>query len=146
MTKYLAQAGDFTGSHGDGNVDASTRHHDVGNRKELSAGQAENGAEILDATTSILREARDQGVIAVSSGESEFYAMVRNTATAVCMKSMAEDYGHEVKVAQGDRFAVMMCHTAATRCRESATCGHPVVVAAGSVQQTRRHDSENSQE
>ena len=38
-------------------------------------------------------------VIAVSSGESEFYAIVRGTVTALGMTSMARDHSHEVKVA-----------------------------------------------
>ena len=35
----------------------------------------------------------------LSTGESEFYAIVRGTALALGMKNMANDYGHEVKVA-----------------------------------------------
>ena len=37
--------------------------------------------------------------IGLSSGESEFHAIVRGPAPAVGMKSMAGDYGNEVKVA-----------------------------------------------
>ena len=40
-----------------------------------------------------------QTVIVLSSGESEFHAIVRGTAAALGMQSMARDYGHEVKIA-----------------------------------------------
>ena len=66
-------------------------------------GQAENGAEVRDAT-SRCRVLEDSMVHSMHrsmsrSGESEFFAVVRGTATALGMKSMARDYGHEVKVA-----------------------------------------------
>ena len=39
-----------------------------------------------------------QTVIALSSGESQFYAAVRGTATALGMKFMVRDCGHEVRL------------------------------------------------
>ena len=63
-----------------------------------------------------------QTVIVVSSRESDVYAMVRGTATALGIKSMAREYGGR---------------------RNGSTRGDTVVVGAGSFAQARCADSEN---
>ena len=63
-----------------------------------------------------------QMVIVVSSRESDVYAMVRGTATALGIKSMAREYGGR---------------------RNGSTRGDTVVVGAGSFAQARCADFEN---
>ena len=63
-----------------------------------------------------------QTVIVVSSRESDVYAMVLGTATALGIKSMAREYGGR---------------------RNGSTRGDTVVVGAGSFAQARCADSEN---
>ena len=53
-------------------------------------------------------------IIALSSGESAFYAIVRGTATALGMGSLARDHGHEVKVALE---TTKTCHAVTARPR-----------------------------
>ena len=48
---------------------------------------------------SLSRKAYDQGSVDDTDEESEFYATVRGTATAVGMKSVARECGHEVNIA-----------------------------------------------
>ena len=81
--------------------------------------------------------------IAVSSGVSEFYALVRGTAAALGMKSMARDYEHEIEVAlETDSVSGRGMSPTAWR-RKGATRGHSVFVGAGKVPQARRNDPEN---
>ena len=51
---------------------------------------ASHGKPVIEAASAT------QTVIALSTGESELYAIVRGTGTALGTKSMARDYGREV--------------------------------------------------
>ena len=69
-----------------------------GETEQLSVGDGEEmppfyGKHVINAASTT------QTVIALSIGESEFYAIVRGVATALGLKSLAKDYGLAVTVA-----------------------------------------------
>ena len=65
----------------------------VRTRKSTTGLAAFYGKHVIKAASTT------QTVIALSSGESEFYAIVRGVATALGLKSLAKDYGLAVTVA-----------------------------------------------
>ena len=84
-----------------------------------------------------------QTVIALSSEESEFCAILRGTATLLGMKSMARDYRLEVKVALDTDSVPGRGMSVRLGCREGARREHPVVMGAWSFPQARSNNSEH---
>ena len=73
-------------------------------RRSTTGIAASHGKHVIKAAST------SQTMIALSGGESEIYAVVRATATALGMKSMARDYGRDVKVAlETNRYLDVSC-------------------------------------
>ena len=77
------------------NVDSEHAAGCLRTRRSTTGIAAFHGKHVVKAASTT------QTVIALSSGESEFFGIALGTATALGMKGMARDYGHEVKVAFG---------------------------------------------
>ena len=67
----------------------------LGTRRSTTGIAAHHGKFVIKTASTT------QTVITLSSGGSQFYAIVRGKATALGMKSVARGYGHEVKAAVG---------------------------------------------
>ena len=79
----------------------------------------------------MIKASTTQTVITMCSGESTCYAMVRGPTTALSMKSMARDYGHEIKVALETGSVSGRGMSLRLVCREGATRGYFVFVVQG---------------
>ena len=86
--------------------DAAAREHDHGASRLRPGGllrsrRSTTGLPAYHGKHQTKAAPTTQPVIALSSGESEFYAVVLGTATALGKKNMANICGNEVKVALG---------------------------------------------
>ena len=79
-------------------VDTITLRADSDHAGCIRARRSSSGLAAFHGRHLVKAASTTQTVIAMSSGESEFYAIVRGVATALGFKSMALDYGVVVKI------------------------------------------------